>query len=272
MLGINGIIGAGIFLTPGAVIKLAGPIAPLAYILAGLFAGIMAFVFATAARYVKTNGASYAYTKAAFGQRIGIYVGVTHAIIASIAWGVLASLFVSTLLKVVFPDKPWADDTELFSVKTLTFLVFIAVLLAINLFGNRVIAWANGISTVGKIFALARVHRRRALDRRDTARRTTTGRQVRRAFTNRRRTRCSASSRWGTAPWPVLVLGHNGRAVRLHRFRIDRQCRRGDGRTGANPAEGDPTGDPRPSAPSTYSPSWSQCCSGRTRSSHPISR
>lgn len=154
MLGINAVIGAGIFLTPGAVIKLAGPQAPLAYILAGLFAGIMALVFATAARYVKTNGASYAYTTAAFGQRIGIYVGVTHAIIASIAWGVLASLFVSTFLRVVFPQRHWADDTGLFSVKTLTFLGFIAVLLLINMFGNRVIAWANGISTAGKIFAL----------------------------------------------------------------------------------------------------------------------
>ncbi|BDB40732.1 putative transporter [Mycobacterium kiyosense] len=155
MLGINAIIGAGIFLTPGAVIKLAGPLAPLAYVLAGLFAGIMAMVFATAARYVRTNGASYAYTNAAFGQRLAIYVGVTHAVIASIAWGVLASLFVSTLLKVVFPQRHWSEDTELFSVKTLTFLGFVAVLLTINLFGNRVIRWANGISTLGKVFALS---------------------------------------------------------------------------------------------------------------------
>jgi len=155
MLGINGIIGAGIFLTPGTVITLAGPNAPLAFVLAGLFTGVMALVFATAARYVKTNGAAYAYTTAAFGERIGIYVGVTHAITASIAWGVLATFFVSTLLKVVFPDKPWAQDTELVSVKTLTFVAFIGVLLAINMFGNRVISWANGVSTVGKLLALA---------------------------------------------------------------------------------------------------------------------
>lgn len=154
MLGINAIIGAGIFLTPGAVIKLAGPLAPLAYVLAGTFAGIMALVFATAARYVKTNGASYAYTTAAFGQRLGIYVGVTHAIVASIAWGVLASLFVATFLDVAFPGQPWGRDTELISVKTFTFVVFMAILLAINLFGNKVISWANGISTIGKIFAL----------------------------------------------------------------------------------------------------------------------
>jgi amino acid transporter len=37
----------------------------------------------------------------------------------------------------------------------LTFLIFIAVLLVINLFGNRAIEWANGISTVGKLFALS---------------------------------------------------------------------------------------------------------------------
>nr|WP_255322571.1 APC family permease [Mycobacterium kubicae] len=155
MLGINAIIGAGIFLTPGAVIRFAGPLAPLAYVLAGLFAGIMALVFATAARYVRTNGASYAYTTAAFGQRIGIYVGVTHAIVASIAWGVLATLFVSTLLRVAFPHHDWANDTRLLSVKTLTFVLFIAVLLVINIFGNRVIEWANAISTAGKLFALS---------------------------------------------------------------------------------------------------------------------
>lgn len=155
MLGINSIIGAGIFMTPGEVIKIAGPFAPIAYTLAGIFAAVLAIVFATAAKYVKTNGSSYSYTTAAFGHRIGIYVGVTHAITASIAWGVLASSFVSTLLRVAFPEKIWADNDELISVKTLTFLVFIAVLLAINIFGNLVIRWANGISALGKIFALS---------------------------------------------------------------------------------------------------------------------
>lgn len=139
-LGVNSIIGAGIFLTPGAVIKIAG---------------VLALVFATAARYVKTNGASYAYTTAAFGPRVGIYVGVTHAIAASIAWGILSSFFVSTLLRAVFPGSGWAEGTGIISVKTLGFLIFIAVLLLINMFGNRVIAWANGISTVGKLSALA---------------------------------------------------------------------------------------------------------------------
>src|SRR4029079_6665973 len=104
---------------------------------------------------MQTTGACSAYTTAAFGQRIAIYVGVTHAVVASIAWGVLASLFVATLLKVILPQHNWANDRELFSPKTLTFLIFIAVLLLINLFGNRVIEWANAISVVGKLFALS---------------------------------------------------------------------------------------------------------------------
>ncbi|BAX94656.1 APC family permease [Mycobacterium shigaense] len=154
LLGINSILGAGIFLTPGAVVKIAGPLAPVAYVVAALFAGVLAMVFATAARYVKTNGASYAYTTAAFGQKLGIYAGVTHAVAASIAWGILSSFFVSTLLVVIFPHTGWAEGTAVISVKTLGFLICIAVLLLINTFGNRLIAWANAISTIGKVSAL----------------------------------------------------------------------------------------------------------------------
>ncbi|UIJ34050.1 APC family permease [Allobranchiibius sp. GilTou73] len=154
LLGVNAVIGAGIFLTPGAVIADAGTLAPLAYVIAAVFALVLALVFATAARYVRTNGAAYAYTMVGIGRRSAIYVGVTHAFTAAIAWGTLASFAVTTFLQVVFPDKRWSKETGFLSVKTLTFVLFILLLLAINYFGNRVIAWANGISTVGKVLAL----------------------------------------------------------------------------------------------------------------------
>ncbi|GAA4395876.1 APC family permease [Tsukamurella soli] len=154
LLGVNAIIGAGIFLTPGDVIKGAGTLAPLAYVIAAAFALILALVFATAARYVKTNGASYAYTKAGLGDRPAIYVGVTHAFTGAIAWGTLASFAVTTFLQVVFPHRDWSAQSGVFSVKTASFVVFVLILLAINYFGTAAIAWANGISTVGKIIAL----------------------------------------------------------------------------------------------------------------------
>lgn len=154
LLGVNAIIGAGIFLTPGSVIQAAGQLAPLAYLIAAIFAIVVALVFATGARYVKTNGASYAYTKVGLGWRPAIYVGVTHAFTAAIAWGTLALFAVTTFLQVVFPHESWSQDTGFVSVKTLAFVIFILLLLAINYFGNEVVAWTNGISTVGKVAAL----------------------------------------------------------------------------------------------------------------------
>ena len=55
LYGINSIIGTGIFLTPGGVIKVAGTYAPISYLIAA--------VFATAAKYVKKNGAGLNCTK-----------------------------------------------------------------------------------------------------------------------------------------------------------------------------------------------------------------
>ena len=46
LLTINGIIGTGIFLSPAGVVKVAGTYTPLVYILAGLFAIILAITSA----------------------------------------------------------------------------------------------------------------------------------------------------------------------------------------------------------------------------------
>ena len=46
LYGINSIIGTGIFLTPGGVIKVAGTYAPISYLIAAVFAIILATVFA----------------------------------------------------------------------------------------------------------------------------------------------------------------------------------------------------------------------------------
>lgn len=151
LFGVNSIIGTGIFLTPGDVIKQAGTLAPVSYIIAGVFATIIGMVFATAAKYVKKNGAGYAYTTAAFGPKIGIYVGVTRAIAASIAWGVLATAVVKTLFEIFYPvaSNPYHNYFYLAGL-----IVLVGILLLINLFGTQVVAWASNVSTVGKLAAL----------------------------------------------------------------------------------------------------------------------
>lgn len=73
-LAINSIIGSGIFLTPGSVVSQAGSKSLLVYLIAAIFASILAISFAAASKYVTKSGAAYAYSKAAFGDKVGFWV------------------------------------------------------------------------------------------------------------------------------------------------------------------------------------------------------
>ena len=86
LLAINAIIGSGIFLTPASVVQQAGSRALLVYFIAAIFAAVLAISFAAAAKYVTKSGAAYAYAKAAFGDKIGFYMGIVRYFSASVAW------------------------------------------------------------------------------------------------------------------------------------------------------------------------------------------
>lgn len=149
LLTINSIIGTGIFLSPGSVVKQVGSYAPAAYLCAAAFAAILALSFASASRYVIKSGAAYAYVGAAFGENAGLYVGITRFVSASIAWGVMATGVVKTVLQIL------GMDTGNFTLVTAGFLCLMFILFIINLFGLKVLAWVSNISTLGKILALA---------------------------------------------------------------------------------------------------------------------
>ncbi|GAA1397782.1 APC family permease [Luteococcus peritonei] len=149
LLTVNGIIGTGIFLSPAGVIKVAGTWTPLVYVLAGLFAGLLAVTFASAAKYVSENGSSFAYARRAFGDDLGFYVGVTRFMAGAIAWGVMATAVVTTVLGIVGGKEAVTTTST-----TIGFVVLMAVLLAINLAGTGITKWFNNISTIGKVAAL----------------------------------------------------------------------------------------------------------------------
>lgn len=152
LFGINSIIGTGIFLSPGGVIKISGEFAPLAYIFATLFAISLAFVYAEAAKYVKGNGAAYAYAEEAFGSKVGLYVGITRGLSSAIAWGLMATAVIKTLYDIFCPtlkNSPHINSYYLISLVSLISLLFI-----LNLFGNKIFGIFNNISTVGKVFTL----------------------------------------------------------------------------------------------------------------------
>lgn len=149
---INGIIGTGIFLSPAGVIKVAGTWTPLVYVVAGVFAGVLAVVFASAAKYVSENGSAFAYARHAFGDQVGFYVGITRFMAGAIAWGVMATAVVTTVLG-IFGGKEAVTKAN----TTIGFVVLMAVLLAINLAGTAVTKVFNNISTIGKVAALVLV-------------------------------------------------------------------------------------------------------------------
>lgn len=149
LLTVNSIIGTGIFLSPGSVVKSSGALAPVVYLCAAIFAAVLAITFASASKYVTKGGAAYAYSKAAFGKNVGLYVGITRFVAASIAWGVMATAVVNTTLSIFGNSAPTFMQT------TIGFIILMAVLLIINLLGTRVLTVISNLSTIGKITALA---------------------------------------------------------------------------------------------------------------------
>ncbi|RVU70039.1 MULTISPECIES: APC family permease [Lactobacillus] len=148
LLAINAIIGSGIFLTPGSVVQQAGSRALLVYLIAAIFAAILAISFAAAAKYVTKSGAAYAYSKAAFGDKIGFYMGVLRYFSASVAWGVMAVGVIRSTISI------FGGDSENFANVTIGFIILMAVITIINLFGQKVLKWVMNLATIGKLAAL----------------------------------------------------------------------------------------------------------------------
>ena len=147
-LAINSIIGSGIFLTPGSVVSQAGSKALIVYFIAAIFASILAISFSAAAKYVTKSGASYAYSKAAFGDNVGFYVGILRYFSASVAWGVMAVGVIKSTIS-IFGGNP-----DKFLNVTIGFIILMVAVTVINLFGQKFVKLVMNMATAGKLAAL----------------------------------------------------------------------------------------------------------------------
>ena len=147
-LAINSIIGSGIFLTPGSVVSQAGSKALIVYFIAAIFASILAISFSAAAKYVTKSGASYAYSKAAFGDNVGFYVGILRYFSASVAWGVMAVGVIKSTIS-IFGGNP-----DKFLNVTVGFIILMLAVTVINLFGQKFVKLVMNMATAGKLAAL----------------------------------------------------------------------------------------------------------------------
>jgi amino acid transporter len=143
-LGINGVIGQGIFLLPGKAAAQMGPSAILALMMGGLLCFLIALCFAEVSTRFDSTGGAYVYAREAFGDFVGFEVGWMTCCVAIISWAALANGFVLVLAHFVpAVGVGWA--------KTGTAVGIITALTAVNWMGAQ-----HGASVV-KFFTVAKL-------------------------------------------------------------------------------------------------------------------
>lgn len=147
LLGINAIIGSGIFLLPNSIYKTIGS-ASMFVVLFDMFLVIsIALCFAEAAGMFKKNGGPYIYAKEAFGDFIGFEVGFMKWSISIIAWSAMSVAFTTALSKV------W-PEAGIGITKNIIVIIIIGGLGFLNYLGVKISELMNNIVTLGKLIPL----------------------------------------------------------------------------------------------------------------------
>jgi len=97
LLGINGIVGTGIFLLPNKAYSIIGSASLGVLLFDAVIAGCIALCFAEAASLFTRNGGPYLYAKHALGDFWAFEVGVLKWIVTVIAWAAMAVGFATAL-------------------------------------------------------------------------------------------------------------------------------------------------------------------------------
>lgn len=145
LLGINSIIGSGIFLLPNQAAKLMGTASIFVLIFDALLVISIALCFAQAATYFDKDGGPYLYAKDAFGEFIGFEVGFVTWSIRMIAEATMAVAFETALITIFPIASPY---------KSLITSILIISLAIMNILGARVSKVVNNIITVSKLLPL----------------------------------------------------------------------------------------------------------------------
>ena len=147
LLGVNAIVGTGIFLLPGKAAKLVGVSSIGVILFDAVLVILIALCFAEAGGLFKKNGGPYVYAKEAFGEFVGFEVGFMKWAIMVIAWAAMAVGF-PTALGSVFPLAAIPFWRSVIAVAILLFLGLM------NIAGVRISKIVNNVITIGKLVPL----------------------------------------------------------------------------------------------------------------------
>nr|WP_256261013.1 APC family permease [Shewanella sp. NIFS-20-20] len=148
LLGVNAIIGSGIFLLPGDAYQALGPSAIGVFLLCALLVMCLALCFAELASRTSENGASYVYVQAAFGDYAGFNVGVLTWFASSLGIaGAFAALL--TAAEAIVPQLANPAGYHIVGCSLIMLMFFLAYL------GMKSSRRVSNVSSIAKLSALA---------------------------------------------------------------------------------------------------------------------
>ncbi|HEX7707896.1 MAG TPA: APC family permease [Thermoanaerobaculia bacterium] len=147
-VGINGIIGAGIYGLPSKAFAIAGPWSVLSLLLVAAAAGVIGLVFAEVSSRYSNSGGTYLYARDTFGPLVGFQAGWLRWLAGLMAWAANANLLV-TYLGFWWPDvdKGWSRAALLTAVTV--------SLTAVHYVGVRRAALVSNVFAGAKLLPLA---------------------------------------------------------------------------------------------------------------------
>jgi len=146
-LGVNTIIGSGIFGLPAEVFRRTGVWSLVAFVVCAVVVSIMVICFAEVSSRFSGTGGPYLYARAAFGPLVGFEVGWLLWIARLTAFAASCNLFVSYLAYF------WPGATGSAG-RVVTICAIVVFLTALNLTGIRNSTTASNIFTVAKLVPL----------------------------------------------------------------------------------------------------------------------
>ena len=146
-VGVNTIVGSGIFRLPAELARDLGPASLVAFAVGALLCAAVALAFAEAGGMFERGGGAYVYARAAFGPGVGFAVGWS-------AW--VATVLTLATVAVAVPGQLaelWPAAGGPVAAKAIA-VVLVVALGAVNLIGLRPAAFATNVFALAKVVPL----------------------------------------------------------------------------------------------------------------------
>ena len=146
-IGVNQVIGSGVFALPAALAASAGAWSPWMVAAVGFASMLIALSFAEVASRFEGTGGPYLYTRAAFGRFAAFEVGWMLWFTRAASWAAVITVLIAAL------GRYWPRVTS-GAPKIVLLTSIVAVLAAINIRGIRQSSFVVNALTVGKLLPL----------------------------------------------------------------------------------------------------------------------